>query len=128
TMTDNANSQTSKVANAASETADKASEMAKKGAGAVRSNPLGLAIGAAAAGFLVGVALPSSRVEDQRLGAVSDQVKGAATEVGQEAFERGKTVAQDAKEAALEAAKERGKEELEGLSSTAQEEVGRLTP
>ena len=43
--------------------------------GIAQENPLGLAIGAAAVGFLAGMLVPSTRVEDERLGPVADQVK-----------------------------------------------------
>ena len=40
----------------------------RKAAGLAQENPLGLAIGAAAVGFLAGMLVPSSRVEDEKLG------------------------------------------------------------
>jgi hypothetical protein len=59
---------------------------------------IGLAIGATAVGFIVGLALPSTRVEDERIGPIADQVKDKARETGQEAIERGKQVAEQAAE------------------------------
>ncbi len=59
-------------------------------AGMAKENPLGLAIGAAALGFLAGLAVPSTRVEDEKLGPVADQVKDRDKETGQEALDRGK--------------------------------------
>src|SRR5215211_5507411 len=50
-------------------------QQSRRVAGMARENPLGLAIGAAAIGFLAGLAVPSTRVEDERLGPVADQVK-----------------------------------------------------
>lgn len=81
-------------------------------------NPIGLAIGGAAAGFLAGLLAPSTRMEDERLGPMADDVKEAAMETGREAMERGKQVAQDAGQTALETAKERAGEEGDELSST----------
>lgn len=93
----------------------------RRGARIARENPFGLAIGGAAVGFLAGLAVPSTRVEDERLGPTADQVKEKAKEVGQEAVERGKTVAQEATQAAVETAKERGGEEGQELSSSVRE-------
>src|SRR4029434_9000646 len=50
-------------------------QQAKRAVGLAQENPLGLAVGAAALGFLAGLAVPSTRVEDERLGPVADQVK-----------------------------------------------------
>ena len=47
---------------------------ARRAASVAQENPLGLAIGAAAAGFLAGMLIPSTRVEDEKLGELSDQV------------------------------------------------------
>ena len=91
-------------------------------------NPLGLAIGGAAIGFLAGLLVPSTRVEDERLGPVADDVKSSAVDVGKEAVERGKQVVQEAGETALETAKERGREQGEELSSTLQEKTRSAAP
>ena len=48
---------------------------AVKTASIAKDNPLGLAIGAAAAGFLVGLVIPATRREDEKLGPVADSVK-----------------------------------------------------
>ena len=61
---------------------------AKRVAGVAQENPLGLALGGVAVGFLAGMVVPSTRVEDERLGPVADQVKEKARETGQEAVER----------------------------------------
>ena len=84
-------------------------------------NPLGLAVGGAAVGFVAGLLMPATRLEDERIGPLADDVKSTATEVGQEAVERGKRVAQEAKESALETAKERGSEEGDELTSSLEE-------
>jgi len=47
----------------------------KQAVGIAQENPLGLAIGAAAVGFLAGMLIPSTKLEDERLGPVADQVK-----------------------------------------------------
>ena len=66
-------------------------QTARQAAGLARENPLGLAIGAVAIGFLAGLAVPSTRVEDEKLGRVADQVKDKVKETGQEALDRGRS-------------------------------------
>ena len=78
-------------------------------------NPVGLAIGGAAVGFIAGLLAPSTRMEDERIGPMADDVKATAAEAGREALDRGKDVVQEAGSAAIETAKERGREEGEEL-------------
>jgi hypothetical protein len=87
-------------------------------------NPIGLAIGAAAVGFVAGMLIPSTRVEDERLGELSDQVVGAAKETASDAVERGKQVAQEAAEAAKESGKEQSQELAAGLQERVQSPTG----
>ena len=89
--------------------------------GVAEENPIGLALGGVAAGFLAGMLLPSTRMEDERVGPIADQVKEKAVETGQEAVERGKEVAGQVAEQAAETAKEAGQEQAEALKSSAQE-------
>ena len=86
--------------------AQQVSGQARQAVGIAQQNPLGLAIGSIAAGFLLGMMLPSTRLEDERMGAAADQVKDLATEVGQEAMAHGKEMAQEAIERGTEVAKE----------------------
>jgi hypothetical protein len=95
---------------------------ARRAAGIAQENPLGLAIGAAAAGFLAGMLIPSTRVEDERVGPVADQVKDKARQVGQEAVERGAEVAKETARSATAAAREQG-EELAGSARQHAEDV-----
>jgi Protein of unknown function (DUF3618) len=88
-------------------------------AGMARENPLGLAVGAVAVGFVAGLAIPSTRVEDEKIGPLADDVKEKAKETGQEAMERGKEVARQA----ADTAKEAGREQAEGLRESAQEKA-----
>ena len=100
---------------------------AKRTVGIAQENPLGLAIGAAAAGFLIGMALPSTSIEDEKLGEQADAVKRAAGDVGREALERGKTVAQEATKAGLDAARSAGQQQADELTSSAKERTDELT-
>src|SRR4051812_10406234 len=51
---------------------------AQKAASVAQENPLGLAIGAVAVGFVAGMMIPSTGVEDEKLGPVADNVKEKA--------------------------------------------------
>jgi hypothetical protein len=85
------------------------------------SNPLGLAVGGLAVGFLVGTLLPQTSVENERLGEMSDRMIDAAKDTAGEAVERGKQVAHEAVGAAVDTAKESGREQGEELTSTLKE-------
>jgi hypothetical protein len=96
-------------------------EQVKSGArrvGLSKQNPLGLAIAAGAAGFVVGTLLPSTNVEDERLGEMSDQVGEKAREAGQEALERGKDVAREAVDSAKDTAGEQTSSQAEEMASS----------
>lgn len=93
--------------------------------GISKQNPLGLAIGGMAVGFIAGLLLPGTRIENEKLGEASDQVIDQMKETGQEALEHGKQVAQDtldsAKEAAAKSGKEHGNEVAASVKETARE-------
>lgn len=109
--------------------------------GIAQENPLGLAVGSVAAGFLLGMVVPSTKVEKQKIGPVAQDVKQKAMETGREAAERGRhvaeetmktaqeeanKVAQDVKGAARhtsEEAKQVTKDESQKLSSSAQQKA-----
>jgi ElaB/YqjD/DUF883 family membrane-anchored ribosome-binding protein len=85
-----------------------------------QENPLGLAIGAVAVGFVAGMLIPSTSVEDQKIGPVADQLKDKVKETGQEALDHGKQVAQDVAQSAQETVKESGQQHAQELASSAQ--------
>jgi hypothetical protein len=109
-------------------------EQVKTGAqkvGVSRQNPLGLAIAGAAVGFVAGTLLPSTSVEDERLGEVSDQVGEKAREAGQEALDRTKGVAKDAVDNARQTVEERSGDEAQQMASSLRDkaqEVGSSSP
>jgi hypothetical protein len=80
--------------------ADDVKQGTKQAVGVVQENPLGLAVGAAAVGFLAGMLLPHTRIEDERVGPMSDQLKEQARQTGEEALEHGKAIAQETAETA----------------------------
>jgi hypothetical protein len=86
-------------------------------AGMAQENPLGLAIGSVAIGFVAGMLVPSTQMEDERIGPMADQMKEKVKETGQEAVQRGKDVAQQAAESARETAQEAGREQAEEMRS-----------
>jgi gas vesicle protein len=98
-------------------------EGAQQAVGVAQENPLGLAIGGIAAGFLAGMLLPSTKIEDERVGPIADQVKETAAETGQEALERGREVASQVAEQAVEGAKEVGQEAVDTAKETGQEQA-----
>jgi hypothetical protein len=101
---------------------------AQQAVGVAEENPIGLALGGIAAGFLAGMLLPSTRVEDEKVGPIADQMKEKAVETGQEAVERGKEVAGQVTEQAVETAKEAGQEQAEEMRSGGQEGQSGETP
>ena len=109
-------------------------EQVKGGAqkvGVSRENPLGLAIAGMAVGFVVGTLLPSTRMEDEKVGAVSDQVVDSAKEAGQEALDRTKSVAQEAVQSATQTVQESGQGQAQEMASSLKEKAGeaaRTTP
>ena len=100
---------------------------ARRAAGVAQENPLGLAIGSIAVGFIAGLLIPASRVEDRKLGPVADDVKAKAKETGQEALERGGQVAQEAAESARDTVQEKGREHGEELAASAQHNMQQAT-
>ena len=93
---------------------------ARRAVGVAQENPLGLAVGGIAAGFLLGMLIPSTRIENERMGELADQVKDQVKETGQEALERGKTVAQEAAQSAKETVQESGQQQAQELAESAQ--------
>ena len=68
---------------------------ARRAKNTAQQNPLGLAVGSIAAGFLAGLLIPTTDIENEKIGPIADQVKEEARSTGQEAIERGKEVVQD---------------------------------
>ena len=92
---------------------------AKQAVSTAQSNPLGLAIGAVAVGFVAGMLVPTTDVENEKLGQASDQLKEKVKETGQEALDHGKQVAQEVAQSAQETVKESGQQHAQELASSA---------
>jgi gas vesicle protein len=94
---------------------------ARQAVGVAQSNPLGLAVGAAAVGFLAGMLIPETRKEHEKLGPMADQVKQQAQSTAQEALQHGKEVAQETAQAAKDTAQQAAQEHGSDLKQTAQD-------
>ena len=94
---------------------------AKQAVSVAQQNPVGLALGAVAVGFIAGMLIPSTSVEDEKLGPVADQVKDKAQETGQTALEHGKQVAQDVASTAKDAGQQAVAQTTEAAKSSGQE-------
>jgi hypothetical protein len=107
--------------------ADQVKRQARQAVSVAQENPIGLAIGSIAAGFLVGMLIPSTRIEDEQLGELSDQVKDQARDVGREAIDQGRDLAQEVGQRATEVAREGATEHGQQLAESARESVESLT-
>jgi len=101
-------------------------EGARQAVGVAQENPIGLALGGLAAGFLAGMMLPSTRIEDEKVGPIADQVKETAAETGQEALDRGREVASQVAEQAVEGAKEVGQDAVQTAKDAGQDQAAGL--
>ena len=104
--------------------ADQAKATAKRAGSVAQENPLGLAIGAVAVGFVAGMLIPSTRVEDERIGSIADDVKDKVKETGSEALDHGKQVAQDAADTIKESGQEHAQQVKEGAQDDASPTTG----
>ena len=111
------------MGNAASKAGDvlPSRDQMRHAASVAQSNPLGLAIGAAAVGFVVGMMVPATDMENERIGDFADELKDQAKSVGREAVEHGKEVVQQTAQAAADAAQEAGREHGSELADTVQQ-------
>jgi ElaB/YqjD/DUF883 family membrane-anchored ribosome-binding protein len=89
---------------------DQASAAARQTVSMAVENPLGLALGALAVGFLGGLLLPVSDVERERIGPLTDQMSQRAQSVASEAVEAGKSVLNETLSAASQAVQQHGQE------------------
>ncbi|HKH15931.1 MAG TPA: DUF3618 domain-containing protein [Solirubrobacteraceae bacterium] len=96
-------------------------DKARQATSVAQENPLGLAIGSVAVGFVAGMLVPSTRVEDEKLGPIADDVKDRVRETGQEALEHGKQVAQDAAQTAKESGQQHAQEVKDSAQQSAQD-------
>lgn len=98
----------------------------KRVGGVMRENPMGLALGGLALGFVAGIVLPSTRIEDERLGPIGDKLKETAKDSGQELMEHGKELAQTAAGAAKDAVSESAPDAADDFASSTKDKVGEV--
>ncbi len=77
---------------------------ARRGAGIVMENPLGLALGALAAGFLAGLAAPVTDIERKTVGPIRDDLVERAKTAGSDALEHGKQALQETAQSVVQTA------------------------
>ena len=82
----------------------------KNAAGLALENPIGLAIGALALGFLGGLLIPTSDVERERIGPLRDAIGNRAQNAVAEAVDAGKTIVSETIASVADAAQQRGRE------------------
>lgn len=80
--------------------------VARRGAGIAAENPLGLALGALAVGFLAGLAAPVTQVERETVGPIRDELLEKAQSIGSDVLEHGKQVLQETAQAAVQSAQQ----------------------
>jgi ElaB/YqjD/DUF883 family membrane-anchored ribosome-binding protein len=85
---------------------DDVKNVARRGIGIARENPLGLALGALAVGFLAGLAAPVSDLEREKIGPLRDDLVEKAQSLGSDALEHGKQIVQETAQAALKTAQD----------------------
>jgi hypothetical protein len=96
-------------------------EQIRQAVSVAQSNPLGLLVGSAAVGFVVGLALPTTRIEDEMIGELADDLKQQAREVGSEATRHGREIAQETAQAAGAAAQRASEQHGQELAETVQQ-------
>lgn len=85
------------------------------------ANPLGLALGGLAAGFLIGLVIPSTEYEDEHLPEIREAIVGRGQEIAQDAIDHGRAVLDDTIAAATNSAHEHGQQFISDLQKEAGE-------
>ena len=80
--------------------------VARRGVGIVAENPLGLALGAVAVGFLAGLLTPVTDYEREKVGPIRDDLLDRAQSVGSDVLEHGKQVLQETVQSAVQTAQQ----------------------
>jgi hypothetical protein len=79
---------------------------AQRGVGIAAENPLGLALGALAVGFLAGLLTPVTDFEREKVGPIRDDLLDRAQSVGSDVLEHGKQVLQETVQSAVQTAQQ----------------------
>lgn len=89
---------------------DRASDAARGTVSLAVQNPLGLALGALAVGFLAGLAIPVTDLEREQVGPMGEQLVRRTQSVAAEAVEAGQAVLNETLSTATESMKKHGEE------------------
>lgn len=81
-------------------------DVAQRGVGIAAENPLGLALGALAVGFLAGLMTPVTDFEREKVGPIRDDLLERAQTVGGDVIEHGKQVLQETVQGAMQTAQQ----------------------
>jgi Protein of unknown function (DUF3618) len=92
---------------------------ARRGVGIAAENPLGLALGALAVGFLAGLLAPVTRIERETVGPIRDDLLEKAQSVGSGVIEHGKQVLQETAQAAVATVQQSAQSHAEDVLSEA---------
>jgi len=92
---------------------------ARRGVSIAAENPLGLAIGAAAVGFLAGLLVPVTDYERSTIGPIRDDLLDRAQSVGADALEHGKQVLAETAQAAVQTAQQSAQEHAQQVADEA---------
>ena len=125
-VSDAASSAASRVGDALPDTRE-VKRQARQAVSVAQENPIGLAVGSIAVGFLAGMLIPRTQMEDERFGELSDELKEQARDVGREALDQGRDLAEEVGQRATDIAREGAKEHGRQLTESARESVQSLT-
>lgn len=84
-------------------------------------NPIGMIVAGAAVGFLIGLALPVTRFESERIGPIAHDMKDKAREAGTEVVRRGGEVIKETISASRDAATSSIREQARGMGLASEE-------
>jgi gas vesicle protein len=111
------------AADAAPSTDDVAAQ-GRRAVGLAQENPLGLAIGAVAVGFVAGLLIPNTKVENQQFGPVAGELREHVEDAAQLAVDHAKDAAQDVAVSARDAAQSAVADVADAAKETGQEHAG----
>jgi ElaB/YqjD/DUF883 family membrane-anchored ribosome-binding protein len=80
-------------------------------------NPIAMLVGGLAVGFLIGLVLPVTRFEAERIGPIADDMKGRVRDAGTEVVRRGGEVIKETIDASRQAATNAVREQMNDMGS-----------